>query len=163
MSGISCVAIFCEDIREEVGRQQTLIGMTPPIIRIPNFPIEVRKVAIYYRIQIDLDYSPKEPLTFFMHFPGVDVYDGMQEPPVISPEDVQKAIDRAKEANRPLAVFVGKAFPASFELDSPRSLTAGIKVGEKEIVGGFLEFKLAPPKPTTSESTQQSASDDTSS
>ena len=48
----SAIAIFCEDIREEKSRQDTLIGILPDTLRVPSIPGMMPKLAVYARIHV---------------------------------------------------------------------------------------------------------------
>jgi hypothetical protein len=51
MSGIGGFALFCEDIREEVGGTETLVGVLGGGVLLPELPFKFSKLGIYVRIQ----------------------------------------------------------------------------------------------------------------
>src|ERR1700710_2233278 len=72
MLPISAMAIFCEDIREEVGGSVTLVGVLPDNINVGKFsPTEVpvahsvnrmlSKLCIYARLHFDPDMDVGDP------------------------------------------------------------------------------------------------------
>src|SRR5215208_8095167 len=68
MQPVSAVAIFCEDIREEQSGQNTIVGTLPdnlvvqaPPTGTPSTASAVMgKLAVYLRINFDIDDKPQE-------------------------------------------------------------------------------------------------------
>lgn len=52
MIDISGFALFCEDIRDEAGGSDSLIGVMPQGIIVPTFPFTAHKIGIYARLQV---------------------------------------------------------------------------------------------------------------
>lgn len=58
MAHVSIIALFCEDIREEKSGVNTLIGILPDNVNMPNIPGAFPKLGLYVRAHIDLDLKP---------------------------------------------------------------------------------------------------------
>jgi len=52
------VCLFCEDIRQEIGGQTSLIGIFPPDTFAPQVPIVIPKLGLYMVIRFPFDQVP---------------------------------------------------------------------------------------------------------
>jgi hypothetical protein len=64
---IDAIALFCEDIREEKGGSQTLIGVMGDNIMVPSFPGAMPRLGIYIRLHILTQNSPCKYDIFLCH------------------------------------------------------------------------------------------------
>lgn len=69
----SVIAIFCEDIRQELGGQHTLVGVLPDNIAVPNLPGAMPKLGIYVRAQIERNHVPDEITVNFKNSDGTQI------------------------------------------------------------------------------------------
>src|SRR5262245_1416449 len=51
----SVIALFCEDIREEKSGQDTIIGILPDALNVPQFPGALPKLGIYVRFHLNAE------------------------------------------------------------------------------------------------------------
>ena len=52
MPDISIVGFFCEDIREEVQGQMSLVGVFPDRLNVPAIPGQMPKISFYVRVHV---------------------------------------------------------------------------------------------------------------
>lgn len=74
MIGISGFALFCEDIRNESGGSDSLIGVMPQGIIVPSFPFTAHKIGIYARLQVSRHWD-KGTIVCGVQMPGNFVRD----------------------------------------------------------------------------------------
>lgn len=63
------ITLFCEDIREEKSDLDTIIGVMPDNIKLPQVPATIPKLAFYTRIRIDV-HEDASSLTVRIEEPG---------------------------------------------------------------------------------------------
>jgi hypothetical protein len=67
----TAVGLFCEDVREERGNKETIVGVYSDSISVPHFPGAFKKMVVYVRLHADIDHEINE-LRLLLKVPGVD-------------------------------------------------------------------------------------------
>jgi len=147
MHSFSAIAIFCEDIREEVLGTNTIVGVLPDNMRVAALPGSIPKLGLYVRINIDPN-SDLEPISVRL------VYPNGEEREVIRFTDslIQRAKSQTLESGGTLAGIISKTVFSDFALREVGRIRALVKVGDREVVAGSLNVKIAEAtSPTASE------------
>jgi hypothetical protein len=149
------IAIFCEDIRVEVGGIVSLIGILPDHIQVEtagelqkradgetNEARALPKLGIYVRIAFDPD-TDLEPPQVLLSIDG--------DEPVrlgeIPAETVQKARKEAKSRGNLLAGVIFRAKTTGFRIPKLGVARVDVKIGKTTHLAGALNF--TPPLTST--------------
>jgi hypothetical protein len=141
MGSVSATALFCEDIRREVGGRVTLVGIMPDFVSFPKFPAPLRRLTAYFRFKFDTDGNYEEPISIGVELDGVPVETAA--PSGAMPRKmIQEAQARAKEKNVPLFTLMGRVFMREPlpTLQKPSQMLAILNVGTERMVCGALAF-----------------------
>lgn len=128
MKGVSVVAMFCEDIRDELRGTHSLIGILPDNMEIPAIPGILGRLSLYARIQIEESVLVKS-LRLSMQVPGQDVILG---------NDLDAAAIRElrKGTIGPFSTILTRIVVAPLPINVSGRIKAILTVdGEDEIVG----------------------------
>lgn len=89
MTGFSCVALFCEDVRVEASGQETLVGLFSDNLSIAELPTTMPKLAVYIRFNCTVDFTI-ENLSFKMILPnGSLVFENIVETAILEKSSAQ--------------------------------------------------------------------------
>jgi hypothetical protein len=140
MIAVSVVALFCEDIRDEVSGAHTLVGVISDHIRVPAIPGALAKLSIYVRINFDPEYDPGEISV------RLRMSDGTEMPLTkFEPELIAKAKSDALASGFPVAGLISKTAAAPFPITQRGITRVLVNVGGAEFLGGALECDVAAP------------------
>lgn len=143
---LSAVTLFCEDIREEKSGADTLIGVFPDNVQIPQVPGAFPKLGIYTRIVAVVDAPPERFEIALEHL------DGSEQ--ILASFDatfVRKASDDARALGAPVVGFISKAVAAPFPIAIAGRLLLKVRTPTEEIISGNLNIKVR--EPTTASPT----------
>lgn len=108
----TAVALFCEDIRDEVEETFTLVGLLPDNIVVQQLPGMLPKLAVLIRIHLRLDHVDDEaPLIFRIHTPGAETLENS-----ISADLVVKSRADAEKLGTPFVVVNAKVRASPFAI-----------------------------------------------
>jgi hypothetical protein len=147
MPSLSVMALFCEDIREEIGGTLTLVGLLPDNVRIEQFTPaageeqslrHMSKLCIYVRINFDSTIDIGEPLV------SMAMPDGSRMPiGKIEADIVKKSRDAVKTNDNLLAGVLLRVALVGFE--APRgSIKIEVDLNGEIYVAGALTFSHPP-------------------
>lgn len=111
MQRISAVAFFCEDIRREIGGTDTIVGIWPDNVAVPEFPFSFPKLALYVRVNLDPHYDPGQ-MQFFLRHPDGEEHDVSE----IDSEVVDKARNEALSEGKVLCGLIFRAIRVGYRL-----------------------------------------------
>jgi hypothetical protein len=144
---VSCLGIFCEDIREEAGGTHTIVGVMPDNINLigPAGPggasLLFPKMGIYVRVNLDVSYKPRGPISARASIPGVpDISLGE-----IGPADIDKAFADAREKNNPLVGIIFKGVASPLPLSTSGVGSAFVTVEGQEHLAAIINIQIARP------------------
>jgi hypothetical protein len=133
------LAIFCEDIREERSGQDILIGIMSDNLAVQSTPAIIPKLGVYIRLYFDSSTKP-EPVRATLLLPGNQTFElGEADSDLI-----KGALDTAKSQKNPLTGIILKGLFSPLPIVSEGSITAIVKIGEKEHVCGALNIVVIP-------------------
>jgi hypothetical protein len=150
MKGISAFAFFCEDIRRESANRDTLIGVMPENIQVTSFPGALRRLAVYFRIRLDVKGTYKKSLSVDLEIPGDDVQieNRVQDPVPLTV--IEQSINRSKERGLPYATIIGRmALTEPIPVPSARVIKAILHYGKESQVCGLLNVIERPKDAST--------------
>jgi len=139
MSPISVVALFCEDIRDEVGGTISLIGIfsdnaeLPPLVE--GTAVMISKLSVYIRINFDADRDLPAPIKYHVIMP-----DGVRIP---AGEINKETIDSARSTKRlgnPIAGLFGRFQMNSLVFAKPGRIVVEVDIDSETYLAGALNF-----------------------
>lgn len=156
MLGISATAFFCEDVRREISGRQTLIGVMADSVRVRDFPTDLRRLTVYYRIRLEPQW--KNAGLEVIPFLEVDgqPFDHQVEP--VPANMLENALDRARALNLPFATLSGRVLmkePVHFE--KPCRVLAKLRVGSEVLLCSYLTVTDKPTAELISDARESSA------
>ena len=137
---IRATALFCEDIREEVGGTATVVGIVPDNAGIKRFPITLPKLGIYVRVSMPSDTERPRPMTIVLrHADGNEV--NLAD---FTEDFVRETCATTRGQGSPLATFIATTIASPFPVLSEGRLLVLLRiVGGEEMVIGGMNFALA--------------------
>jgi len=139
------VGFFCEDIRQETTGTETIVGALPDNMNVPSVPGIFSKLAVYLRVQIDLNEAPDSIIATLKTPWGETFKLGEADKKILD-----EALQGAKDSNLPIAGVVIRALFAPFPVQDYGLMTAVAEVGGVERVCALLNIKPTTPAPTAS-------------
>jgi hypothetical protein len=142
----SVVSLFCEDIRQEITGQFSLIGVladnavvpTPPPGTDPNSPGMIPRLALYTRINFDVDVE-LGPISFTVEMP-----DGQIMPAGgVTPETLEEARGTRSLGN-PMGGVISVLRLQNFVVPKLGRVIFRVTIGDQSYIAGFLNVTLDP-------------------
>ncbi len=137
---ISAVGMFCEDIREEKAGTDTLIGILPDNMTVPQ-PGSIPKLCLYVRIQFEPKVDPGDIVIRVFLPTGENIMEN-----IIEPELIKGARDKAISRDAPLVGLFSRMTWGNFPAQSSGRVKVSISAGGREWICGHLNIKVAPPE-----------------
>jgi len=143
-------AIFCEDIRKEVGNRISLLGSFTDTVKIPQKPLNapdevvsiIPKLCVYFRFQFDVQ-DQFQSLRFKVILPphkemsGSYDEDGFRD---VRPEEIETAREVAKRKGLEIARLVSLTEMWPFPIFGPSQCKAEIIVDGQSHLCSVLRF-----------------------
>jgi hypothetical protein len=140
MKGVVALSVFCEDIREEVKGTDTIVGVLPDNVAVPQIPFAFPKIAVYTRIMVAADYDPGPMALVLRHADGSEVPLAQVDPALV---EEGKADARAQE--KPFLGIVLRAAMGGLAVPAEGIVLAILREGDREHQCALLNVKLTPP------------------
>lgn len=140
MESLRAIALFCEDIREEKGDTDSLVGILPDNIEVPRVPGAFVKLSLYVRLLVELGHEARHAELVLRSPDGMDRQLGAVEPGL-----VMKAVNDAREAGAPYAGIVMRVALNNYPVQQAGRFLAVLRHGEDEIVCGFFNIRVVAP------------------
>lgn len=141
MQSLQATGFFCEDIRAEKQGTESVVGIFPDKINLPQFPATLPKLSLYLRLVIDSSDNDVSPIA--IRFIGDNPSD-IGEIGKIESATIEQALKRAVEDKRPIAGIVARVAMSGFTPTKPGRLLATIDRNGQSIIVASVEFALAP-------------------
>jgi hypothetical protein len=152
MQPVSIIALFCEDIRTEAQGTDSLVGIMPDNLNVPQFPFILPKLSIYLRVLFDRRMDLK-PIGVGMRIPGVQ---GDVQMTVLDDNLISSAREKSESNESPVLGLIARAVLSPFPVPSPGRILVVAKVqGKERICGGLNVQKIPQAEPTTSSATSK--------
>ena len=97
----SAIGWFCDDVREEKGNKETIIGIYSDAVTVASFPGAFKRIVVYVRIHADVN-EEVNALKLLLRVPGLDE----EEVADFSLEGLREAQERARGRGIPYVAFV---------------------------------------------------------
>ena len=135
MTSFSAIAIFCEDIRQEVAGTSTIVGTLSDNLMVPGFPGALPKLAMYIRAHFSSDFNA---LDFNIYINGVG------EPRTliaqIDKDVVVNALTTARAAGSPMAGVIASVIASPFNVQKAGRIWLELDYGNETFYLGSLNF-----------------------
>ena len=135
----SAVAMFAEDIRDEVGGTQTIVGIFPDNLAVPSFPGMIPKLAIYTRISFDPGFAPKNVSVAISMDNGTELASD-----TFAGDLVVQSADETKGKEGPIATLISKTIIGGIAIGGPGRMRAVVSHDGGEFLAGSINIELAP-------------------
>ena len=132
----NAVALFCEDIREEMIGSETLVGVLPDNITVPSFPVAVPKLGVYVRIHVNATQPPKN-----MRVKIIWPWDGEHPTTEIDPQIIHEATQNALRDKAPLFGIISRIRMNNVLLRSSGVIRVVATVDESDVLAGILNVQ----------------------
>lgn len=135
---VNVVALFCEDIREEVAGTQSLIGVLPDNLSFPQVPVIIPKLGFYIRLHAaehvnlnDIRCVIREPDGTETNLPGFDK------------KVLKESREKALKAKAPYIGLVMRGAATPFHVTNYGRIELLVTIEGAEILAGSLN--IVPP------------------
>jgi len=135
---ISVMALFCEDIREEVAGTFTIVGTMPDNLNLLSLPGVLPKLCVYIRVQYQPDADLRGLTARLIPIEGDPISLGGMEESV-----VKAALEAAKENGR-MSGLIMRAYIGGFAVNKPGLLQVEVDVGGETYLAGMLNIQNNP-------------------
>jgi hypothetical protein len=141
----NCIAIFCEDIREEVPGTHSLIGVMPDNINLAAAEPERKggallfpKMGVYLRVNLDPQRRPRTAVSAKLIFPGgAEVSLGN-----VGVDLIKKAYVDAHTQGSPVVGLIFKSIISPVQFSEPGLMVVLTKIDDEEIASGSLNILM---------------------
>jgi hypothetical protein len=134
----SAVSMFAEDIRDEVGGTQTIVGILPDNLAVPSFPGIIPKLAVYSRISFDPEFSPRNVSVSISFDNGAEIASD-----TFSADLVKQSITETKGKDGPIATLISKTIIGGIAINAPSRIRAVVSHDGGEFLAGTINIELA--------------------
>jgi hypothetical protein len=149
MADVNVVTLFCEDVRQEIAGTDTIVGVMPDNVVVPQIPSLFPKLAIYSRVHIPTDMVIKSISVKVKMLDGrislLGTFDERQ---------ILKEQNNGRATNSPLVGFIFRAVLSPAPIVQHGRITVTATIDDQEIVGGSLNVQKDQPNPSASASEQ---------
>lgn len=135
MTTVNGIALFCEDIRPEVGGSVSLVGVMSDFIAVPSFPVTLAKLGFYARL-----FLPVEGAQPDMVVNVIEVEGGVVEIASFSETMIAKAQSEAKTQGNDYVGLIAQAVASPFTVNSPGHVIVELRHGTQITRLGNLNF-----------------------
>lgn len=140
MNDISVVAVFCSDVRTEKGGTETIVGVYPDRVNLPQIPGAFAQMAIYVRMHLRTTYRPVEITTRIVLPDGSELERSSMAQSLME-QTRQKAIERGA----PLMGLIAKFQVAPLRITQEGRILAIVSVDGEDIIAGALHCVVISP------------------
>ena len=110
-SDVSIIGVFAEDVREEKGGAETLVGIFTDNVLVPGIPGQFAKLVIYVRAHFPVTLTPA-PIDILLRVPGTaDIQLSTFDEALIA-----KTLRESKEQGSPIVALISRATAAPFPI-----------------------------------------------
>lgn len=137
------MAIFCDDVRQEVGNKLSYLGVYGPSLIVPAFPTTLIKLCCVLTVRLPANAPPPKSVVFRLLRDDEVVFEAN-----LSPADGGTDADALARASDDMAAsrylnIAAIAQLVSFQIPQQATLKARAMVDGKELRGGALELQSA--------------------
>lgn len=138
MPDLHGTAIFCDDVREELGGLYSLIGVYGDNVKVPSFPGAMAKLGIYVRLNVSQDFGPCDVDLILIYPDGEE-----QKATTFSRGMIESAISDAREAENPIAGLYSHLVAAPFNVRMGGRYAIELRWGDQRQRVGGIRFLQA--------------------
>jgi hypothetical protein len=136
MSDVSCIALFCDDIREEKANRETLVGVYPDNVNLPGLPGSFPKICIYLRVNVRLGFDPGKIIATVMLPGNVEL---VREE--VGADVVASSQQKAKDTNAFYAGLKAKIVLSPLKVDQAGRISVIVTAAGKDHIAGALNLR----------------------
>lgn len=136
MNRIQATALFCDDIREEVGGKSTIIGILPDNFQAPEVPGAIPKLGMYIRLHFPVELEARD-IPVFLTEPNGDP----NQISIFERDVIAKTITEAKAKGNVVAGLTLTAIASPFWVKSFGRFVLQLDTGDDAIFLGSLNVE----------------------
>ncbi len=135
------MAWFCDDVREERGSKETIVGLYSDSIAVPRFPGAFKKVIVVIHIHADLN-EPLTEIKLFLRSPNAEE----EEIADFDLSDFEQGRQHALERRMPFLLVVAQVTVEPLKVEIEGVIEAVLRInGERMTVGALLVRQIKRP------------------
>jgi hypothetical protein len=142
----NAVGWFCDDVREERGNKETIVGVYSDTVSVPSFPGGFKRMVIYVRVHADVDQEINE-LRLFLRVPGVDE----AEIANFDLEELEEGRKAAKRRKMPYIDLITQVTVEPLKVPSEGLVEATLELNDKRTVVAAMLVRKRLSRPIASE------------
>lgn len=137
MNDISMVAMFCADVRQEKGGTETIVGVFPDSVSLPNIPGAFSQMYVYVRMHMRPAFQPQSIITRLVLPDGNEL-----DRTAMDADLMETARQKALANGSPYLGLVAKFVMAPMKVTQEGRLQAIVAVDGEDYVAGVLNFRM---------------------
>jgi hypothetical protein len=138
MNDISVIAMFCSDVRQEMGGTQTIVGVFPDSVNLSAIPGAFAQMHVYVRMHIRPSFRPSSIVTRLV------LPDGAEEISEMDMKLIETARGKAIASGATYMGLLATFALAPMHIKQEGRLQAIVSVDGVDHVAGALYCKQAP-------------------
>src|SRR5262245_51753857 len=127
MPSVSALALFCDDLRQEIGNKDSIMGIFPDNLEASKVPGALMRLAVYIRIHIapQFEFAP-------MSLRLVNPDDSEIDLGEIEQDLIRRTIATVRERGpSSIAGMISRAVMAPFPIDREGAIRVMLRVGDE--------------------------------
>lgn len=134
----AALSLFADDIREEIGDINTVVGIYPDNILVPALPGMLAKLACYTRVIFDPNYPPTNMRTVIRFEDGPEIASNVLDDNLIA-----TAVRDTKAKGGLVASIISRAVFGGVSLTQPCRIVSVAEHDGEETIAGFVSIALS--------------------
>jgi hypothetical protein len=140
MNDIAVVALFCSDVRTEKGGTETIVGIYPDRIKVPQFPGAFAQMAFYVRIHMLTTYRPAQVIARVIMPDGNELQRNE-----VGQDLIEQTRQATIERGAPYMGLIVKFQVAPLRIEQEGRIQILLTVDGEDIVAGALQCVASTP------------------
>jgi hypothetical protein len=142
----NAVGWFCDDVREEKGNKDTIVGIYSEVATVASFPGSFKRILIYVRLHVDIDQEINE-LKLFLKVPKADE----EEIAVFDLEDFEEGRKLARLRTMPYIDVATQVSVEPLRVPAEGLVQATLQLNDERTVVAAMLVRKRPSRPNASE------------
>lgn len=134
---VNAVAMFCEDIRDEVSGQHSIIGVFSDNLKVSTIPGVMPKLGVYVRIHLDVACEPSELMIILL-----DAENNLIGDNIFTAELVARTLEDAKKTNKKVAGFFSQMVAGQMPIKQAGPIECHLRFNNETRFLGSLNLVL---------------------
>lgn len=133
---INVFALFCEDVRREADKKNSLMGVLPNTINVPDFPGVLLRLCVYIRVNFGMEFD-SEDIPMKLILPSGEELNFTS----IDRELLKKSQAEAKQQNKTVAGVLTIAEFRNLAIEKPGAIRVTARIKQQDQLCGILHVE----------------------